>query len=325
MSFDHPWVRRAKAIAQVAHRDQTRKDGRTPYFSHLEAVAEILATHGHDDPATLAAAFLHDLLEDQPTHAAVAMREMPPAVMSIVAALTETKTTADGKTRTKADRFHDYVTRLADGSEASRAALPVSCADKIHNTRSLVEAEARGERLLNRLNTRPEEHEPHLATLRALYAPEVQPGLLSAFDLARDALLHVLERRRSLQLRLDDASRATVRELARYPIRRGDHVTLAHGVDPARFEPSWVPGGGAVGDRLPIAVEAEHTDARLQVLSVRIAGRGTRPFDGGPLHVTVSRVEQARSREANALLRNGPAQRTPCPLTLTGTVDWARA
>ncbi len=55
----------AAAFAAARHADQRRKhcDG-APYINHLLEVArEISVTAGNDDPATLAAALLHDALE----------------------------------------------------------------------------------------------------------------------------------------------------------------------------------------------------------------------------------------------------------------------
>lgn len=320
MPFDHPWVQRARDLAERAHAGQTRKDGETPYFAHLEAVARILAEHGYDDPVTLSAAYLHDVFEDQKEHEDAVRQQMPAEVVARVDALSESKTDADGRPRPKAQRFEDYVARLADGSDASRGALPISCADKIHNTSSLVEAERRGHRLLARLNTRPEEHGPHLARLRQLYAPVVNAALLASFDRSRDALLAVIERRRSLQIRLDPPSQEAVRAHARLPVVRGDHVTLVHGVNPDDFDPRWVPGRIEVGAAIELRSLHEHRDGRVQAWTVEVAGATVRPFDGGPLHITVSRAEGVRSREANRMIERteGETRR----MTLRGTVGW---
>src|SRR5215469_485409 len=60
---DDPWlVRRAYEIAAERHRDQLRKSG-DPYLTHLLEVAHILADMRMDS-VTLAAALLHDVIED---------------------------------------------------------------------------------------------------------------------------------------------------------------------------------------------------------------------------------------------------------------------
>src|SRR4249919_2145821 len=60
---DDPWlVRRAFDIASERHRDQFRASG-DPYVTHLLEVAHILADM-RLDATTLAAALLHDVIED---------------------------------------------------------------------------------------------------------------------------------------------------------------------------------------------------------------------------------------------------------------------
>src|SRR3974390_2681093 len=60
---DDPWlVRRAYDIASERHRDQFRHSG-DPYVTHLLEVAHILADMKLD-ATTLAAALLHDVIED---------------------------------------------------------------------------------------------------------------------------------------------------------------------------------------------------------------------------------------------------------------------
>ncbi len=57
-------VERAATLARLAHAGQ-RYNG-SPYTDHLEAVAGTLREHGVDDPELIAAAWLHDVVEDTP-------------------------------------------------------------------------------------------------------------------------------------------------------------------------------------------------------------------------------------------------------------------
>jgi guanosine-3',5'-bis(diphosphate) 3'-pyrophosphohydrolase len=58
----------AIAFATRAHRGQLRNDGATPYVSHVFRVCFVLQkVFGIDDPAVLAAAVLHDTIEDTTT------------------------------------------------------------------------------------------------------------------------------------------------------------------------------------------------------------------------------------------------------------------
>ncbi len=59
-----PLVRRAYAFAEHAHRGQRRKDGQA-YISHPVRVARVLARLGYGEEV-LAAALLHDVVEDTP-------------------------------------------------------------------------------------------------------------------------------------------------------------------------------------------------------------------------------------------------------------------
>ena len=52
----------ARAFALAAHGDQ--RYGAHPYAVHLNAVVDVLRRHGYVDPETLAAGYLHDVLED---------------------------------------------------------------------------------------------------------------------------------------------------------------------------------------------------------------------------------------------------------------------
>ncbi|HEY8428685.1 MAG TPA: HD domain-containing protein [Sandaracinaceae bacterium] len=194
MSLDAPLVREARELARKAHADHFRKAGHVPYFVHLESVAQLLAQHGHDDELTLAAAYLHDLVEDRPAFADEMRSTMPKEVVDTVHALSEVKRDADGRPRDKRARFEGYLRGLRAGTDAARRAIPVSCADKIDNVRSLVAAERSGESLLARLSTRPGEHGAQLAALRELYAPVVSPSLLAELDRATAELLETIER-----------------------------------------------------------------------------------------------------------------------------------
>src|SRR5437667_4119346 len=58
----------AVSFAARAHQGQVRKDGKTPYASHVFRVCLVLRhVFGVDDPQTLTAAVLHDTIEDTTT------------------------------------------------------------------------------------------------------------------------------------------------------------------------------------------------------------------------------------------------------------------
>lgn len=83
------YIRRVAKFAAAKHLGQFRKDGKTPYISHPVTVANILVREGKvADPEVIAAALLHDTIEDTGTTRDELEREFGPRVASMVAELT---------------------------------------------------------------------------------------------------------------------------------------------------------------------------------------------------------------------------------------------
>lgn len=80
---------RAKWFAIGAHGEQTRKDGKTPYYLHPVRVMNKLAMYGIEDPELLAAAVLHDVLEDTPITSRTLTNHFGDWVNSLVVELTK--------------------------------------------------------------------------------------------------------------------------------------------------------------------------------------------------------------------------------------------
>jgi guanosine-3',5'-bis(diphosphate) 3'-pyrophosphohydrolase len=58
------WMR-AASFAALMHKDETRDDDETPYFSHPARVAMIVSSiFGCEDETAVAAAYLHDVMEN---------------------------------------------------------------------------------------------------------------------------------------------------------------------------------------------------------------------------------------------------------------------
>jgi len=80
----------AAAFAARAHRNQLRKDKETPYASHVFRVCLVVRhVFGFDDPKMLAAAMLHDTIEDTNTDYDDIQDGFGPDVAEWVAALTK--------------------------------------------------------------------------------------------------------------------------------------------------------------------------------------------------------------------------------------------
>jgi guanosine-3',5'-bis(diphosphate) 3'-pyrophosphohydrolase len=83
-------VFQAAAFAARAHEHQKRKDGKTPYFSHPVRVCLVVRqVFGFDDPRMLAAALLHDTIEDTTTDYDDLIESFGPEVARWVAALSK--------------------------------------------------------------------------------------------------------------------------------------------------------------------------------------------------------------------------------------------
>jgi guanosine-3',5'-bis(diphosphate) 3'-pyrophosphohydrolase len=80
----------AAAFAARAHRHQLRKDDRTPYVSHPFRVCLVVRqVFGFDDPKVLAAALLHDTIEDTTTDCDDLTDEFGPDVARWVGAVSK--------------------------------------------------------------------------------------------------------------------------------------------------------------------------------------------------------------------------------------------
>ena len=94
--MERPIWHAAAEFASRKHHGQLRKDRVTPYFSHPCRVAlTVAAVFGHDDDETLAAALLHDTLEDTLTDYDDLAEAFGPTVTEMVAALTDNKALPD--------------------------------------------------------------------------------------------------------------------------------------------------------------------------------------------------------------------------------------
>jgi guanosine-3',5'-bis(diphosphate) 3'-pyrophosphohydrolase len=124
---------RALEFAARKHRDQRRKgEGAAPYINHPIAVAAVVAGMGGvDDPVTLAAAVLHDTVEDTETTLEELEREFGVEVRDVVDEVTDDKELA------KAERKR---LQIEHAPSASRRAKVLKLGDKISNIRDLVHA-----------------------------------------------------------------------------------------------------------------------------------------------------------------------------------------
>jgi (p)ppGpp synthase/HD superfamily hydrolase len=127
-------VEAAFAKATEAHAGQIRNgSGGMPYIEHPQAVATVLAEHGFGEEV-LAAALLHDVVEDSETTVEEVRERFGEPVASLVDALSDDESIADYRVRK--DEHRDRV------AAAGEDALAIYCADKLTNIGTLRETYA---------------------------------------------------------------------------------------------------------------------------------------------------------------------------------------
>jgi len=138
-------IEKATQIAVKAHHGQTRKTDATPYIVHPVAVALLLARHGFDD-AVIAAAFVHDVVEDTEITLDEIQNELGKEVASLIAPLTHDSSLS------WEDKKLGYIEMVRIANERVKA---IATADKISNAQSLLEAyEINGSEIWKYFNAR---------------------------------------------------------------------------------------------------------------------------------------------------------------------------
>jgi (p)ppGpp synthase/HD superfamily hydrolase len=127
-------IEKARDFAHAAHDavGQERAYTGEPYWRHVDAVAELVASVT-DDEITIAAAYLHDTVEDTPTTFDDIAEHFGSDVATVVVYLTDISTPKDGNraTRKAIDRAHN--------ARGDSRVHTVKLADLIDNAESIAE------------------------------------------------------------------------------------------------------------------------------------------------------------------------------------------
>lgn len=122
-------ARDAYEFAEDAHRGQERKGDGSPYIAHPVELARLLVAEGHSGEALLAAAFLHDTVEDTDATLGEIQERFGDDVHRMVDAMTEDK------------EIDPYEARKAHHREeveaAGKAPVLIYAADKLANLRDM--------------------------------------------------------------------------------------------------------------------------------------------------------------------------------------------
>ncbi|MBW3615062.1 MAG: bifunctional (p)ppGpp synthetase/guanosine-3',5'-bis(diphosphate) 3'-pyrophosphohydrolase [Actinobacteria bacterium] len=129
---DTTMIRLAYEVAERAHADVVRQSGE-PYISHPLAVAQILAEIGLDD-ITLAAALLHDVVEDTGITLDDVSRDFGPLVASIVDGVTKLERISfESKEAQQAASMRKMLLAMANDPRV----IYIKLADRLHNMRTI--------------------------------------------------------------------------------------------------------------------------------------------------------------------------------------------
>jgi guanosine-3',5'-bis(diphosphate) 3'-pyrophosphohydrolase len=126
---DFDLIQRAFEVAEESHRGQKRKSG-DPYITHPVAVATILAELGLSG-TTLAAALLHDTVEDTPYTLADLKKDFGPEVAMLVDGVTKLDKVSFGEAA-QSETVRKMVVAMAKDIRV----LMIKLADRLHNART---------------------------------------------------------------------------------------------------------------------------------------------------------------------------------------------
>jgi RelA/SpoT family (p)ppGpp synthetase len=125
-------VHRAFLFGAEAHKEQKRRSGE-PYITHPLAVARIMATMRFD-AATLAAAILHDVVEDTAVTKEQLAAEFGDEVMELVDGVTKlTQISFESKAEAEAENFRKMLLAMVRDIRV----MLIKLADRLHNMRTL--------------------------------------------------------------------------------------------------------------------------------------------------------------------------------------------
>ena len=128
-------IEQAVVLALQLHRHQLRKGTDIPYATHLFAVASLVGENGGSEDE-VCAALLHDAVEDQggPATLVRIQHAFGDEVARIVWECSDTDVVPKPPWQARKEA---YIAHLAE--DADRSVLLVSCADKLHNARCILD------------------------------------------------------------------------------------------------------------------------------------------------------------------------------------------
>jgi GTP pyrophosphokinase len=129
---DKDLIRRAFDFAELHHRGQSRRSGEE-FVNHPWAVAQICAEL-HLDEQTIAAALLHDVVEDTDVDPDELRAEFGQEITSLVEGVTKlTRTTFQSREQSEAENYRKMIVAMAQDVRV----ILIKLADRLHNLRTI--------------------------------------------------------------------------------------------------------------------------------------------------------------------------------------------
>lgn len=132
-------TRKAKDFAYKKHRGQIRKGGNLPFTNHLDDVVKIIKTLTNDEEV-IAAAWLHDVVEDTDTLIGEINKEFGNRVGRFVELESEDKRPGEDAGETWRIRKEEQLEKLRNTLEEDKDVFMIALSDKLANTKDILEA-----------------------------------------------------------------------------------------------------------------------------------------------------------------------------------------
>ena len=127
---DTPLINKAKMLAGKAHEGQFRKYSGMPYIVHPIEVATIVQSVDHTDEM-IAAALLHDVVEDTEYSFEDIAKEVSPEVAELVEGLTDISKPQDGNRKVRKSMDKDHL------AQQKAEVQTIKLADVISNSQDI--------------------------------------------------------------------------------------------------------------------------------------------------------------------------------------------
>ena len=129
---DKELIRRAYEESERAHHGQTRRSGE-PFVNHPLGVAQICAEL-HLDEQTIAAALLHDVVEDTDTDLEELRAAFGPEIAMLVEGVTKlTRISFQSREQAEAENYRKMIVAMAQDVRV----ILIKLADRLHNMRTI--------------------------------------------------------------------------------------------------------------------------------------------------------------------------------------------